>query len=134
MTVTLLLHLPHCNRNKLKVQYFVSWKKNMLDNPNILQEGSGKLSFYKKIKTKFRMDKYLQVINDGNVRKSVTKFRISAHKFPIECEICWKLRMPRELRTCGICLTQTLFISLRFIQVHHCLTIYDYDFRMKAIF
>ena len=80
------------------------------------------------------MDKYLQVINDGNIRKSVTKFRISAHKFPIECERYTKLRMPRELRTCGICRTQTLFISLRFIQVRHCLKIYGYDFRMKAIF
>ena len=62
---------------------------------------SSKLDFYKKINTKFTLEQYLLDIKNGDIRRSMTKLRISAHKFPIEIERY--LKVPRELRTCTIC-------------------------------
>ena len=42
---------------------------------------NSKLDFYKKITTKFTLEQYLLDIKNGDIRRSVTSFRISAHKF-----------------------------------------------------
>ena len=62
---------------------------------------NNKLDFYKKIKTEFTLEQYLLNIKNGDIRRNVTRFRISAHKFPVEIERY--LTVPRELRTCTIC-------------------------------
>ena len=63
---------------------------------------NSKLDFYKKIKTKCTLEQYLLDIKNGDIRRSVTRFRISAHKFPVE--IKRYVKVPRELRTyCTIC-------------------------------
>ena len=60
-----------------------------------------KLNLYKKIKSKFRMEEYLLRIENREIRQSVTKFRMSGNKFPIESDRC--LKIPKELRICAIC-------------------------------
>ena len=62
---------------------------------------NSKLDFYKKIKTKFTLEQYLLDIKNGDIRRNVTRFRVSAHKFSVEIEPY--LKVPRELRTCTIC-------------------------------
>ena len=62
---------------------------------------NSKLDFYKKIKTKFTLERYLLDIKNGDIRRNVTRFRISAHKFSVEIERCPKV--PSELRICTIC-------------------------------
>ena len=60
-----------------------------------------KLNLYKKIKSKFRMEEYLLRIENRENRQSVTKFRMSGHKFPIESDRY--LKIPKEFRLCDIC-------------------------------
>ena len=40
-------------------------------------------------------------IKNGDIRRSMTRFCISVHKFPVEIER--NLKVSRELRTCTIC-------------------------------
>ena len=44
----------------------------------------GKLRFYYKIKMEFKIERYLSVIQNLKTKSCVAKFKISAHKFPIE--------------------------------------------------
>ena len=46
--------------------------------------GMDKLRTYKMIKHKFELKKYLEILQDRKQRKSITAFRISAHKLQIE--------------------------------------------------
>ena len=62
---------------------------------------NSKLDFHKKIKTKFTLEQYQMDIKNGDIRRSVTRFRISAHKCTVEIERYSKVL--RELRTCTIC-------------------------------
>ena len=62
---------------------------------------NSKLDFHKKIKAKFTLEQYLLGIRNGDIRRRVTRFRISAHKFPVEFERY--VKVPRELRMCTIC-------------------------------
>ena len=84
-------------KKKLNEAFFQTWE-NQMSTPNNM---NGKLDFYKKIKTKFTLEQYLLDIKNGDTRRSVTRFRISAHKFPVEIERY--VKVPRELRTCTIC-------------------------------
>ena len=47
------------------------------------------------------MEEYLLRIENREIRQSVTKFRTSGHKFPIESHRY--LKIPKELRICDIC-------------------------------
>ena len=47
------------------------------------------------------MEQYVLGIKNGDIRRSVTRFRISAHKFPVEIERY--VKVSRELRTYAIC-------------------------------
>ena len=84
-------------KKKLSEAFFETWENQMSTSNNM----NSKLDFYKKIKTKFTLEQYLLRIKNGDVRRSVTRFRITAHKFPIEIERY--LKFARELRTCTIC-------------------------------
>ena len=57
------------------------WKNEMILKTSSEQAEQGKLSFYCNIKKEFKMERYLSVIQNLEMR---TKFRISAHKFIIE--------------------------------------------------
>ena len=60
------------------------WKNEMILKTSSEQAGKGKLSFYCKIKKEFKMERYLSVIQNMEMRSYITKFRISAYKFPIQ--------------------------------------------------
>ena len=56
-------------------------------------EKMSKLRTYKLVKNKFGIEKYLE-LNERNLRKSLTVFRISAHK----------LNLNVEDRICNVCM------------------------------
>ena len=62
---------------------------------------NSKLDFYKKLKQNFTLEQYLLDVKNGDIRKNVTRFHISVHKFSVEIERY--LKVPRELKTCTIC-------------------------------
>ena len=65
------------------------------------QAGQGKLSFYCKIEKEFKMERYLSVIQNLEMRSYITKFRISAHKFPIRTRRY--INAERQNRLCTLC-------------------------------
>ena len=84
-------------KKKLNEAFFQTWENQMSTFNNM----NSKSDFYKKIKTKFTLEQYLLDIKNGDIRRSVTRLRISAHKFSVEIERY--VKAPRELRTCTIC-------------------------------
>ena len=60
-----------------------------------------KLRKYKLIKNTFGMGKYLE-LNKRNIKKSLTAFRISAHKLNIEGSRYLNLKV--EERICNVCM------------------------------
>ena len=83
-------------KKMLNEAFFKTWENQMSTSNNM----NSNLDFYKKIKTKFTLEYPLDIKN-GDIRRSVTRFRISAHKFLVEIERY--VEVPRELRTCTIC-------------------------------
>ena len=67
-------------------------------------EGGNKLKTYRKFKTCIKYEKYLNIRNI-EIRKNITRLRISAHKLRIETErFNNKLKyIPPEMRTCLNC-------------------------------
>ena len=84
-------------KKKLNEAFSQTWENQMSTSNNM----NSKLDFYKKIERKFTLEQYLLDIKNGDIRRSVTRFRISVHKFPVEIERY--VKVPRELRTCTIC-------------------------------
>ena len=68
---------------KLKSMFVDEWKNKMTLNTSREQAEQRKLSFYCKIKKELKMERYLSVIQNLEIRNYVARFRISAHKFPI---------------------------------------------------
>ena len=66
-----------------------------------LMKKMSKLRTYKLVKNKFRIEKYLEV-KERNLRKSLTAFRISAHKLNIERGRYLNLKV--EDRLCNVCM------------------------------
>ena len=60
-----------------------------------------KLRTYKLIKKKFGIEKYLE-LNERNLRKSLTAFRIGAHKLSIDREMYLNLKV--EDKICNVCM------------------------------
>ncbi|MCU7801324.1 MAG: hypothetical protein KZQ70_14625 [gamma proteobacterium symbiont of Lucinoma myriamae] len=68
-----------CIKNKLKERYLLYWQKYMKSDLR-----TDKLRTYKRFKTTFGLENYLEVILDRKQRKAMTAFRISAHTLKIE--------------------------------------------------
>ena len=64
----------------MKESYINYWRNSLGD----VETEEGRLYLYRKIKTDFRMEPYLAQISKFKLRRSVTAFRISAHKLEIE--------------------------------------------------
>ena len=67
-------------KQRLKDNYIQFWEKEIgygLGN-------EGKLCTYRKFKTKFIYENYLDLITRSEHRKAMTQFRISAHRLEIE--------------------------------------------------
>jgi hypothetical protein len=65
---------------------------------NILEESSGKLLFYSKIYKKFEQQEYLKFHIQKELRKQLTKLRISAHPLAIETGRYSKPKTPHNER------------------------------------
>ena len=80
-------------QDRIQTKYQIFWNKSMSE-----MEGK-KLDFYHNFKKVFKFEKYLDVLNKDK-REIISRFRLSAHSFPIE-----KLRYKntkREERICTI--------------------------------
>ena len=62
---------------------------------------NGKLVTYLFLKTNFRLEKYLTLINNFNFRKSICRFRAPAHRLYIETGRYKNI--PRNERLCKNC-------------------------------
>ena len=88
---------------KVKIQdYFVS--KLKLEFSKIKEESSGKLCFYTKIySNNFKIQEYLKFNCPINLRKKLTKLRISAHSLAIETGRYTNPKTPKTERFCKFC-------------------------------
>ena len=77
----------------MKESYINYWR-NLLGD---VETEDGRLYLYRKIKTNFKMEPYLGQIGKFKLRRSVTAFRISAHKLEIETG-----RYVRDLNAPGV--------------------------------
>ena len=80
-------------RDSLKAKFINIWKKAL--------ENNEKLIIYCKIKTAFRYEKYLSLVQNPFDRIGLTKTRISNHIFPVE--VGRYKNIPRHLRLCTLC-------------------------------
>ena len=88
----------------MKKSYIEFWKGNIGDPTNV----HGKLSTYRKLKTSFTFENYLDTVTVKKYRASMTAFRISAHKLEIERLRYTKSKIPRNERLCTLCTNNNL--------------------------
>ena len=79
--------------NEVKEKYVEFWKHKMAN--------SSKLSFLCTFKKDYKMEKYLTIIKNPNIRKVMSQFRVSNHKLQIERGRYENI--PRDQRICKLC-------------------------------
>ena len=104
----------HSIKTDLQNIYIKTW----YDNRNQLIVENGTLRTYLKIKTNFGFEKYLELITDSELRRSITKFKISCHKLKIEVGRHTKPKTPLEDRICDRCNDLCIDDELHFF--NHC--------------
>ena len=67
---------------------------------------SSKLILYNHVKEEFREEKYIHEVKYYKYRSAITKFRISAHTFPVDSGR-WD-KTPREKRMCHLCFSNDI--------------------------
>ena len=77
---------------------------------------SSKLIIYNYVKEEFREEKYVNEVECCKYRSVITKFRISAHTFPVESGR-WD-KTPREKRVCHLCFSNDIGNEKHYI--FHC--------------
>ena len=90
---------------KQKLGEFYKSKINF-ELSKIREESSGKLLFYSKIYKKFEQQEYLKFHIQKELRKQLTKLRISAHPLAIETGRYSKPKTPHNERCCKFCKDQ----------------------------
>ena len=88
----------------MKKSYIEIWKRNVGDPTNV----HGKLSTYRKLKTSFTFENYLDTVTVKKYRASMTAFRISAHKLEIERLRYTKSKIPRNEWLCTLCTNNSM--------------------------
>ena len=73
---------------------------------------SGKLRFYRKCKTVYSLEKYLE-LDDFDLRSAISKIRVSAH--PLEIERGRYKKLPVCERTCKFCTLDTVEDEIHFM-------------------
>ena len=81
-------------RNKLEDHFKEKFRKEI--------GNSSRLTLYSSIKDDFKEEQYISNVKYYKYRSAITKFRISAHTFPIE-KGRWQ-SIPRDQRLCPLCL------------------------------
>ena len=79
--------------NEVKEKYVEFWKHQMAN--------SSKLSLLCTFKKDYKMEKYLTIINNRNIRKVISQFRLSNHKLQIERRRYENIS--RDQRICKLC-------------------------------
>lgn len=89
--------------NKLfKEKFLMQWESEF----KLQLQPDKKLRTYAKFKENFELEKYLFVIKNVEVRKSLTRLRISAHNLPIETGRHKRpIKTPPDQRLCQTCST-----------------------------
>lgn len=80
-------------KQRLRDQYLQEWSDTVDNQP--------KLDYYKKFKTEFCYEKYLDIVDNSNFRKELSRFRLSAHNLEIESGRFENI--DRDNRKCKIC-------------------------------
>jgi len=94
---------------KIKSKYLEDWKNSRTSYQD------GKLHSYCFFKDIFSPEKYLQIVNNRDHRRAISRFRISAHKLEIELGRYNRPKTPRELRYCRRCGTNSIDDELHFL-------------------
>ena len=81
-------------RNKLEDHFKEKFRKEF--------GNSSRLTLYSSIKDDFKEEQYISDVKYYKYRSAITKFRISAHTFPVE-KGRWQ-SIPRDQRLCPLCL------------------------------
>ena len=79
-----------------------------------------KLEYYSKFKSEFKFEKYLQVVENDKLRKTLTSFRISAHN--LEIEHGRYQNIPREQTLCKLCNLKQVELEYHFLLICPCYT------------
>lgn len=79
----------------LRKHFLALWKEKMNNCSD------GKLQTYTKVKTSFGCEKYLKLIRNFELRRSICKFRVSSHHLQIE--LGRYQGIPRHQRLCQQC-------------------------------
>jgi hypothetical protein len=83
-------------KSKIYTKYTDWWKSQAVVT------GENKLDFYYKYKKLFQFESYLDNI-PKNLRRGVTKLRLSCHSFPVETQRYSKQNIERKDRLCKVC-------------------------------
>ena len=97
--------LPNDNVSAIKLKVRRFFENHTLSNLNEHLVQDKKLCTYAQIKSVFKFETYLDVINDFKKRQCFSKFRMSAHNLEIEAGRFGKNRIPRSGRHCKYCLS-----------------------------
>ena len=87
--------IPNINviRVRIRDQFMQHWCSHI--------NNTSKLEYYAMFKTTFEFEKYLECIENDEFRKSLTRFRVSAHNLEIERGRYYDIS--RNLRICKLC-------------------------------
>jgi hypothetical protein len=98
---------PGCNEiiKNIKHNYITFWKEQISKSSN--------LSFYSTFKKEYKLEEYLNNIENKSQRKILTQFRISNHKLKIEYGRYQNI--PRDERLCNNCNMQTVEDEFHFV-------------------
>ena len=95
-------------RNKLEDHFKEKFRKEI--------NNSSRLTLYSSIKDDFKEEQYISDVKYYKYRSAMTKFRISAHTFPIE-KGRWR-SIPRDQGLCPLCLSNMIGVEKHYI--FHC--------------
>ena len=86
----------------IKKKIIGNYNHSLFERINDCDQGK-KLRTYRKFKSVIKFEPYLDTIENANLRRSLSKFRLSSHDLEIERGRYGKKSTPPERRICEIC-------------------------------
>ena len=90
------------SNSEIKLRLTENYKTSLLDRLKTLDTGR-KLRTYSKFKLTIKFEPYLDIISSANLRKLLSKFRLSSHDLEIETGRYGSKSILPEQRICKIC-------------------------------
>ena len=90
------------NNESIKKKIVENYNHSLSERINNCDQGK-KLRTYRKFKSDIKFEPYLDTIENSNLRKSLSKFRLSSHDLEIRRGRYGKKSTPPERRICKIC-------------------------------